>query len=279
MIGIIAGEGRMAELIIESLLETGSSPFIIGIKGITPPSVLSLSPYSTCFHVTQIGKVITFCKKFGITDITFAGRVQHKTIFNISLLKMDWTTLKLWFGVKDKRADSLLGAIVNAFEKCNIRVMSSIAYLKKHLPEAGLLTQNTPPSRNIIEQMQFGIQIARKIGELDIGQTVVIKKGTIVAVEAMEGTDLCIQRAGDIAGPGCVIVKMAKPKQDLRFDIPVIGLNTIEKLIKIKAAALVIQAGLTLVLDKEAILLAEKHAISIIAIDPDCSKLKTNFSY
>ena len=138
-------------------------------------------------------------------------------------------------------------------------------FLQKFLCKKGGLTAKTP-SANEQKDIDFGVSLAKEIGRLDIGQTVVVKDLTVVAVEAMEGTDQCLERAGAIAGKGCVMVKMAKPNQDLRFDVPVIGLNTIEKLVKIGAAGIAVEAGATLVLDQEVIQEADAHGLFIAGV-------------
>jgi hypothetical protein len=186
-------------------------------------------------------------------------------MFLYSPWRLDWTGIKVWWNLKDKRANSLLNGIVNAFANSGINVMSSIAYLQQYLAKEGVLTRKQP-TRQILSDAVFGVQMAKELGRLDIGQTVVVKNQAVIAVEAMEGTDQCLERAGQIAGPGCIVVKMPKPNQDMRFDVPVIGLNTIQKLAKIKAPALVIESGRTLIIDSETIAEADRLGIVLMAL-------------
>ncbi|MDF2578150.1 MAG: hypothetical protein K0S74_1634 [Chlamydiales bacterium] len=264
-IAVLAGEGKMPLLTLQELCASGKDPFLISIKNITSPDLFVFVSEHVELYLTQLGKAIKECRKREITQLILVGRVHHKSIFDLSLLHMDWTTIKLWLGLKDKRADTILKEIAETFEKNGIHVLNSIEYLKKYLAKEGVLTQKQP-TEAILTDIALGWKLALKLGELDIGQTVIIKKQSVVAIEAMEGTDQCIERAGQIAREGCVMVKTAKPQQDFRFDVPVIGLNTIQKLVKIKAAAVAIEAEKTLILDPEAIDYANQHGLVIIAM-------------
>lgn len=264
-IAIFAGEGLMPIKVINGIHEAGKKVLLIGMKGVTPPNLTKVADYTTWGYLTQLGKAVKTCKQYGVKEVILAGRVRHTKIFSLSLLKMDWTTLTGWLKLKDKRADSIFHGIVEIFAKNGIKVMSSVHFLGKYLAKKGVLTEKKP-TKKILEDILFGKDLACEIGKLDIGQTVVVKNKTVVAVEAMEGTDLCLERAGQIAGEGCVIIKMPKPKQDMRFDVPVIGVNTIEKLAKIKAPVLAIGADKTLLIDENTIEVANKLGIIIIAL-------------
>lgn len=264
-IALLAGEGEVPLRVFEELKFAKKKVLLLAIKGLTAPALVEKADLVVPLHYTQLGKAISACKKYGAKELIMVGRVHHTRIFSISLIKLDWLALKFWFKLKDKRADSILGALASTFATHGITLLSSVKYLERFIAKEGILTSKAPSSQ-IWDDIQFASKLAKEIGRLDIGQTVVVKNGSIVAVEAMEGTDLCLQRAGEIAGPGCVVVKMAKPQQDMRFDVPVIGLNTIEKLIKIKAAALAIEAGKTIVLDKEIKTLADANDLIIVSL-------------
>lgn len=270
-IALIAGEGKMPEIIIDEIHAEGRQVFLLAIYGSTPDALTKRVDDVLYLHITQLGKAIKECSKREVKELIMAGRVQHKSVYGLSLLKMDWTTLKLWWSMPDKRADTLLGSIANAFAAKGIQLLNSVNYLRPRLAPEGLLTK-TSPSQKTLDDIHFGITIAKEMGRLDIGQTVVVKDKAIVAIEAMEGTDDCIERAGKLAGNHCVIIKMPKPNQDMRFDVPTIGVNTIQKLAKIKASAIAIEARRTLIIDEETIAEANKLGIVIISLPVDSTE-------
>jgi len=254
----------MPRLIIEELHSRGIKVFLLAIKGITSQPLIDLADESVVIHITQIGKAIKCCLSRKIDELIMAGRVRHDTIYKLSLMKMDWTTVKLWMSMKDKRTDTILSAIAKAFEEKGVAVIESTKYLQKYLVKRGTLTKKKV-SEKILRDIELGREVAYKLGEVDVGQTVVIKEGAVVAVEAMEGTDRCLDRAFEVGGEGAIVVKCSKLNQDMRFDVPTIGKNTIEKLIKIKASALALEAEKTLLVDEDAVALADNHGVAIIA--------------
>lgn len=264
-IALLAGEGKMPFCVFEGIQSSGRKVLLLAIRGVTSPLLIAQAEHCVLLYVTELGKALHACLKYGVSELVMVGRVHHKNIFSVSLLKLDWTAFCFWWKLKDKRADSLLKGIADLFALRGITLMSSVKYLQNYLAKEGVLSHKKP-STAILNDIYFGLKLAKEIGRLDIGQTVVVKNTSVVAVEAMEGTDQCIERAGILAGPGCVVVKMAKPEQDMRFDVPVIGVNTIEKLVKIKAAAIAIEAHRTVILDSETIELANKHGIIIVSL-------------
>jgi len=194
-----------------------------------------------------------------------AGQINPLHLFG-SKIKRSAQLRELLDSIKDKRADTIFGAIAEKLENNGVILEDSRILLTEHIPEKGVLTKLTPTVGEW-EDIRFGYDIAKAIGAVDIGQTVVIKSKTIVAVEAIEGTDATIRRAGYIAGKGCCVIKAAKPKQDMRFDIPLIGLRTIKNLARIKASCLAVESGKTILLDKElCINLADRLGIKIVAL-------------
>lgn len=265
-IALIAGQGVMPLRLIEEIHAQGNKVLLLGIKGVTPPSLI---PYVDRHHwakITQLGKARKLCLKYNAKQAVMAGLIRHNNIFSLSLFSMDWTTLRGLLSLRDLRADSICLKVIELFQEKGIEFMSTVQLLRKFLAPRGLLTLNKP-SKKVKEDIDFGIQIAKELGRMDIGQTVVIKNKSIVALEAMEGTDKCLQRAGEIAGEGCIVVKLPKPNQDARFDVPVIGINTIEKLAKIKAAALAIAAEKTIVIDPEVQQLADSFGLIILSVE------------
>lgn len=267
-VALIAGQGEMPVKIIEELHASGKKVLLIAIKGITPPHLASIADQVVWGRITKLGKARDACLKHKADSAVMAGLIKHNNIFSLSLFAMDFVTLKAFLSLKDLRADTICKKVIEVFAKKGISFMSTTQVLKRYLASSGVLTEKKP-SKKVLEDIEFGVKLAKELGRLDIGQTIVVKNKSIVALEAMEGTDQCLQRAGDIAGSDCVVVKMAKPKQDMRFDVPVIGKNTIEKLAKIKAAAIAIESDKTLIIDEDVLALANHHGIAIISLEPN----------
>lgn len=263
-VALLAGEGALPLRVLEGMKKEGHRVLLLAVMGDAHPLLEKEADKCFWLYPTQIGKAIRICQKWSAQEIVFAGRVHHKKVYNLPWLKADLSAIKLWLSLKDKRADTMLKALCDLFQKKGIHVNSLARYLKSYI------VKNEPPSRALTESeeadVRLGLEMARELGRLDIGQTVVVKKGAIVAVEAMEGTDSCIERAAHLAGEGIVVVKLAKPGQDMRFDLPVIGKNTIEKLIKLKAKVLALQAEKTIVIDDEVYLLAKEHGIALVIL-------------
>ncbi|NCF70791.1 MAG: UDP-2,3-diacylglucosamine diphosphatase LpxI [Chlamydiales bacterium] len=274
-IAVVVGEGRLPELIIEGIQKKGIKVLGIGINGVSSDETLSLCDDTVCINLTQIGKAIKACLQREVLHVVFAGRVQHKVVFNLSLLKMDWTTLKLWNSLKDKRTDTILLKITEAFEAKGIRCLKQTEFLEDQLiTERGPILGRYP--QDLQKDAELGFQIAKGLGAFDVGQSVVIKNQAVVAVEAVEGTNKCLKRAFELSGKSCVLVKVAKPRQDFRFDVPVIGKHTVELLHSIGARALVIESKSTLMLDKaECLQMLEDYKIALIALSAEAKATAT----
>jgi UDP-2,3-diacylglucosamine hydrolase len=202
-----------------------------------------------------------------VTQAVMAGQVKHNKIF--SSIRPDWKLAKLLFSLPRKNTDALIGAVARVLEEEGIRLVDSTLFLKPLVPETGVLTRRAPDAREASD-IAYGLGVARQISGMDIGQTVVISDRACVAVEAMEGTDETIARAARIAGgKPLVVVKVSKPGQDMRFDVPVIGLPTIETMKKAQATALAVDAGRTLLFDRKKLIeLADAAGIAIQAVPP-----------
>jgi UDP-2,3-diacylglucosamine hydrolase len=247
-LGLIAGNGTFPLLLAQEAKRRGDSLVAIALKEEADPAIESHVSELTWLSIGQLGKMIGFLKDHGVTHAVMAGQVKHTQLFRNII--PDFRAAKLLAQVVNKKAESLLSTVIHEFEGEGIHFLSSATYLEHWLCPSGLLTQRRLSASEKAD-VEFAWPLARALSQQDIGQTIVVKDKTVVAVEAMEGTDACVRRAGEIAGPGCVVVKVARPKQDLRFDIPVVGSRTLESLAAAGAKVLALEAGKTLLLDKD----------------------------
>jgi DUF1009 family protein len=216
----------------------------------------------------ELSRALELLHQESVTHAVMAGQVKHNKIF--SAIRPDWKLAKLIFNLPRKNTDALIGAVARVLESEGIQLVDSTTFLKPLVPEAGVLTRRAPDARESAD-IAYGLEIARQIAALDLGQTVVISERACVAVEAMEGTDETIERAARLAaGRPLVVVKVAKPRQDMRFDVPVVGLRTVETMRRAKATALAIDAGRTLVFDRPKFMEAANEAgIAMQAFPPE----------
>ncbi len=247
-IGLIAGNGSFPILFADHARRQGEQIVAVALKEEASQDLENHVDTITWLSLGQLGKTLEFFKQNGVTRAVMAGQVKHTQLFRD--IVPDLRVVKLLARVANKKAESLLSAVTQEFELEGIQFLSSATYLEHWLCPEGPITKRKPNSTENAD-IQFGWPLARAIANQDIGQTLVVKNKTVVAVEGMEGTDACIRRAGEIAGPGCVVIKVARPRQDLRFDIPVIGLRTIDSLRHAGAKAIALEAGRTLLLEKE----------------------------
>ncbi len=262
-LGLLAGGGDFAATVLGALRDRGHAVVVVGFKE-TDEALLRSVPVSLRADVSEVEKVIAFLKGAGVKEIMMAGYVSHAQ----AIRRLEEPTLfaRVLGKLKDKRADSLLLAAALQLKLAGIKLVSAMPYLKHLVPARGTLTER-PVSEDEERSIAFGLKMARAIAGLDIGQTVVVKKQAIVAVESLEGTDACIRRGGEIGQGGTVVVKVAKPRQDFRFDVPVIGLGTIASLRDSGASALAIEAGKTILLQREKVVAAANDAgLAIVAV-------------
>jgi UDP-2,3-diacylglucosamine hydrolase len=263
-LGLIAGEGKFPFLLAKAAKDRNIFVTAIGIHGITSPDLTQEVDAMFWVEFGQFNRLIEVCHEAGIQKAVMAGRIKHHSIFQLA--KIDRRGIKLLAKTASKKADALLGAITDELAREDIEILDSTLLLRECMPAAGLLTPTVPPSPTVMDDILFGRPLANSIAGLDVGQTIVVKHKSIVAVEAMEGTNQTILRAGEIAGEDCVVIKVSKPRQDRRFDVPVIGLTTIKKLITARCAALAIPGGEALFFERdEACALAAAHCITIYA--------------
>ena len=264
-IGLIAGAGTLPVEFVSRARSLGVERIVAqGFAGQTPKEVADNSDFYQEIGFGQLNKAIRFFKEHDASDIILLGWVEPKLA--ISNFKMDFRMLALAARTRDRRADSVLRALIDEIARDGIHVLNTTDFLPHLLVEKGVLTKKKP-SKNHYADIALGKKAALTIGGLDIGQTVVVRKHAVVAVEAMEGTDKCVRRSGEF-GSGGVIVKMAKPEQDKRFDVPCFGPKTIESMIEAKSAVLAIEAGSTFIIEREkTIALANTNGIVIVGIE------------
>ncbi len=265
--GLIAGNGRFPFLVLEGARSQGIEMAVIAIKEEASPELEKAAKRVHWVSLGELSKTIDVMHQEGVTQAVMAGQVKHNKIF--SSIRPDWKLAKLLFSLPRKNTDALIGAVARVLEEEGIRLVDSTLFLKPLVPEAGVLTRRAP-NEHEAKDIAYGRGLAQQIAGMDIGQTVVIADRACIAVEAMEGTDEVIARAARIAaGKPLVVVKVSKPGQDMRFDVPVVGLPTIEQMRSAGATALAVDAGRTLLFDRKKLIeLAEATEISIQAFPP-----------
>ncbi|HTA59563.1 MAG TPA: UDP-2,3-diacylglucosamine diphosphatase LpxI [Candidatus Baltobacteraceae bacterium] len=262
--GLIAGNGRFPFLVLEGARSQGIEMAVIALKEEASPELEKIVKRLHWVSLGELSKAIELMQSEGVKQAVMAGQVKHSKIF--SSIRPDWKLAKLLMSLSRKNTDSLIGAVANVLEEEGIHLVDSTMFLKPLLPEAGVLTRRAPNAQEAAD-MEYGLGIARHIAAKDIGQTVVVSDSACVAVEAMEGTDETIARAGRLAnGRPLVVVKVSKPRQDMRFDVPVVGLPTVESMKMAGATALAIDANRTLLFDREKLIaMANDAGIAIQA--------------
>jgi DUF1009 family protein len=265
--GLIAGNGRFPFLVLEGARSQGIEMAVIALKEEASPELEKLSKRVHWVSLGELSKTIELLQQEGVTQAVMAGQVKHNKIF--SAIRPDWKLAKLLFSLPRKNTDALIGAVARVLEDEGIRLVDSTQFLKPLVPQAGVLTRRAP-NEHEAEDIAYGLGVARQIAGMDIGQTVVIADRACVAVEAMEGTDETIARAARLTGgKPLVVVKVSKPGQDMRFDVPVVGLPTIEQMRGAGATALAVDAGRTLLFDRTKLIeLADAAGIAIEAFPP-----------
>jgi len=263
--GLIAGNGRFPFLVLEGARDCGVEVVVAAIKEEASPEIEGKSQGCEWIGVGQLGRLIRYFKREQVTHAIMAGQVKHHQIFRLTALP-DLRMVRLLARLSTKNTDSLIGAVADELAREGITLVDSTTFLEPLLAPEGVLTRRAP-TKDERADMDFGLTVAREIGRLDLGQTIAVKDRAVVAIEAMEGTDAVIARAGELTqGRPFVVVKVAKPAQDMRFDVPVIGLPTVENLTAAGATAIHLTARKTLLFDRvELIGVADKAGLSIVA--------------
>jgi len=267
-IGLIAGNGKFPFLILEAARSQGIEMVVVAIREEASPEIGTLAPTVYWVSLGQLGKLIKTFKQEGVTRAIMAGQVKHKQIF--SGIVPDLKLLKLLSSLSSKNTDALIGGVAGVLEEEGITLLDSTTFLKPLLPDPGVLTSRAPDEAET-KDIIYGRKIACEIARMDLGQTLVVRDQACVAIEAMEGTDAVIRRAADLTrNQRTTVIKVSKPNQDMRFDIPVIGLPTLKLMSEVNATALAIDAYRTLLIDRQSLLaFADQQRITISAFPPE----------
>lgn len=277
-IGLVAGWGRFPIVLAESLHRRGYEICCLGIKNHADAALEQVCDDFAWVGLSKLGRAIRHFRRREIREATLAGKI-HKVLLYRPRAWLeywpDWRTLRTFWphfvaGRKDRRDDTLLTAVVNTFEQSGIVISSATQLAPELLVKSGQLTRRGPSSAQW-RDIEFGWRLAKELGRLDVGQSVAVKDRTPLAVEAIEGTDQCVRRAGELCpAGGFTVVKVAKPQQDMRFDVPTIGLGTLESLAAAGGSLLAVEAGRTIVVDEPQVIeFAERHRIVIVAVGGD----------
>ena len=271
-IGLIAGNGRFPFLVLDAARSLGHAVTVVAIREETDEALeAEASDAEGCdlawVSLGQLGRCISVLQDAGVTRAVMAGQVKHNKLF--TGVTPDLTLLSVLKRLRTRNTDALISAVAEVLAEHGIDLIDSTSFLRPLLANGGVLTQRTPTEHEQ-QDLEFGYEMADAVAGLDIGQTIVVKDRAVVAMEAMEGTDEVIARAGRLAGPGTCVVKVAKPSQDMRFDVPVVGLPTIEAMREVDAAVLSIDAGRALVLDgDEMFRMADAASIAVVGRTPE----------
>ena len=271
-VGLLAGSGRLPVVFAEKARSLGIPVVCVGIRNEAAPELAELAHRFYWSGVARLGRMIRCFKREKIERVVMAGKIRKTvmhTPWRILSLLPDLRTIRMWYGRKrrDNKDDSLLLGLIDEFAADGLRFESALDLCPELLVSAGLLT-NRPLTTKEQADVQFGWQLAKEMGRLDVGQSVAVKESAVLAVEAIEGTDRAIARAGELCkSGGFVVVKVAKPHQDMRFDVPTIGCQTVETMRSSGGRVLAIEAGKTIILDEsDTVALADKYGISIISV-------------
>lgn len=265
-VGLLAGNGNLPILFTQAARSMGMEVIVISLVEDTQTAILKQVANKVYeISVGQLDTIIRTLKEEGVTEVTMLGKVTKEHLFSGTV--PDMRMQKLLFSLPDKKDDTMMLALVKELAGEGIMVFDQTLLIKQLMPPVGVLTKRQPTEAELAD-MEFGLAAAREIGRMDIGQTVVVKNRALMAVEAIEGTDACIKRGGLLGRGGVVVAKTAKPQQDLRFDVPAIGVKTLESMIEAKASALVIEAGKTLVVDQARVVqMADEAGIAIAVME------------
>ena len=267
-IGLIAGVGRLPVEFARAARGMGVHVIGIGVLPEVDPELAQVAHSYEYINIAKLDRIFKVLKREKVTEITLLGKINKELVYAHKELP-DLRVLKIFSRLKNFSDDTLTLALVDELAAEGISVLDQTELLRPLMPQPGVLSKRQPTEAELAD-MRFGLNMAKKIGGLDIGQTVVVKNRAIMAVEAIEGTDACIRRGGQLGRGGVTVAKSAKPQQDMRFDVPGVGPDTIDSMIQAGAVALVIEAGRTLVVDREKMLeKADRQAITIVAMPGD----------
>jgi hypothetical protein len=264
-VGIIAGSGRFPLLVAREARNQGYRVAVCAILKEAERAIEGIADACQWVKLGELKKLVKFFQSQGVHEAVMAGKVEKVRLFQENV-RPDFEMIKVLMKVRDFKDDSLLSGIAGHLHEQGIDLLDSTSFLKDSLPGAGVLGRKKP-SKEVLEDLQFGFQMAKSIASLDLGQTVVVKKKAVLALEAIEGTDRAIRRGGELGGGKVVVVKVAKPNQDMRFDVPAVGLGTLKELIAARAEAFGFEAGKTIFMDEdEFIEKANRKGIALVGM-------------
>ncbi|GAB4243285.1 MAG: UDP-2,3-diacylglucosamine diphosphatase LpxI [Candidatus Methylacidiphilales bacterium] len=266
-LGLIAGKGLYPRLVLEEARKRpGIRVAVAAFEGETAPDIATAADAHQWLRVGQLGALLTFFRQVGVTHALMAGQITPKRLFD---LRPDFKALLLLARLKKRNAETLFGAVADALAESGIELLPATTFLEDHLAPIGHIA-GPAPSRHVQRDLEFGWPLAKQISAMDIGQTIVIKKGTVLAVEAYEGTNDALRRGGALGGGGATAIKVSKPRQDMRFDVPVLGPDTIRIAAESGVSALVCESQKTLLLDRSTLQrLAREHGVSVLGKQGD----------
>ncbi len=263
-LGLIAGNGEFPFLVLEGAKRAGASVAVAAIREETDPAIERIADSLVWVGIGQLGKMLRFFKAEGVDQAIMAGQVKHVQIFSRAI--PDVRMLKMLLRLPRRNTVALIGAVAQELASEGIELLDSTYFLKDQLPQPGNLSKRKPDERERGD-IEYGLEIASEIARRDLGQTIVVRERACVAIEAMEGTDAVIRRAGQLVRGRLTVVKIAKPDQDMRFDVPVVGLPTVAAMIEAGATCLCLSAGKTLMFDREEMIkLANRNKIAVVAV-------------
>ena len=265
-LGLLAGIGHLPVDVAQSAKKLGYRVVAIAVVADTDPELPENADVFYTINVGKVGKILQTLKQHDVKNVTMIGKVTKEVLYKNGVMIPDLTTIRVLASLPDRKDDTIMNAIVKLIEDAGMQVMDQTALIQPLLPEPGVLTKRKPTEQEW-KDMQFGFRMAKELGRLDIGQTVVVKNQAVMALEAIEGTDACILRGGFLGKGGVVVAKTAKPAQDNRFDMPSVGTATLTSMIHAGATGIVVEAGRTLLVDrKRTLAMAEEKGITIVSV-------------
>ena len=262
---IIAGKGQYPRKLLEGARKAGVGRIgVLSFRGQTDRALASLADVSVRFGIGEIGRAFDWLPSSGFHSVVMVGQISPAALF---ATRFDALAREMLSRLRSKSAHTIFGAIAEHFGKYGVRVIPASSYMDDCIPEAGVLSRRAPDARELAD-IARGAEAALAVGKVDVGQTVVVKDGMVLAVEAFEGTNAAIKRGCALGGRGAIVFKAARDGHDMRFDIPVVGLQTMRRLVRSRASAIAFQAGRVILLDKEEMLaLADRRGIAVVAVD------------
>jgi DUF1009 family protein len=265
-LGLVAGSGDIALAIARDARAQGRRLVTVALKHLASPEIETISDVTGWYNVGKLGGIIRFLRKNGASEAVFAGKVPKSVLYDKGGVWPDFRAIGVLLKLRSRQDDTIINTIADEFRRDGITLLDMRDFCRGMLTPEGVLTRKGPSHRER-KDIEFGFRMAKGIGDLDIGQTVVVKAQAVMAVEAIEGTDEAIRRGGALAGAGAVVVKVARPKQDMRFDVPVIGTATLESMHAVGARVLAAEAGESILMDRENFLTrAKEYGITVVGV-------------